>query len=203
MFVGNPPELFARYLTTGAGTAALLTVALIVTSQSVSQMKENGSLAWMKTWPVARTALVLAEVTMWTALVLPGLVLGWIIGAARFHVSISPRPWIILVVLVVALTATSLGYSYAVLLHPQIANVIGQLLTFVVLMFSPVSFPAERLPGWLQTIHHFLPIEPMAELMRAGVMPEAFSVTTRSVVVLTIWVVAAVGGAEASLRRRL
>jgi ABC-2 type transport system permease protein len=38
---------------------------------------------------------------------------------------------------------------------------------FFVMLFSPINFPAERLPSWLQAVHNVLPIEAMAELVRS------------------------------------
>ncbi|MNC77887.1 hypothetical protein D3C75_1299620 [compost metagenome] len=73
---------------------------------------------------------------------------------------------------------------------------------FVVLLFSPVSYPAERMPGWLQAAHEWLPIEPMAQLVRSGLASDAFSMPARSLVVLLVWCVASVVGATWALRRR-
>ncbi|MCL2788318.1 MAG: ABC transporter permease, partial [Micrococcales bacterium] len=165
LYVGDPPELFARYLATGAGTLTLITIAMVVAPQAVSQAKLDGSLAWKKTWPVPRAAFLIADIGLWTLIALPGFAIGMAGGAVRYHVDLSPQPWVILVLLAIATTAASIGYSFAVLLTPEIAQLVTQALTFIVLLFSPVSFPAERMPGWLQTAHEFLPIEPMAQLM--------------------------------------
>jgi ABC-2 type transport system permease protein len=33
---------------------------------------------------------------------------------------------------------------------------------FIVMMFSPVMYPVEQLPGWLQAVHQVFPIRYMA-----------------------------------------
>ena len=33
-------------------------------------------------------------------------------------------------------------------------------------MFSPINFPADRLPEWLRAIHRVLPFESMARVVR-------------------------------------
>jgi ABC-2 type transport system permease protein len=90
----------------------------------------------------------------------------------------------------------------ASLLAPALASLVTQALVFVVLLFSPVSYPAERMPDWLQAVHGWLPIEPMAELVRAGLVQDTFSLPLRSLVVLVVWCVASVAGATWALRRR-
>jgi ABC-2 type transport system permease protein len=39
-------------------------------------------------------------------------------------------------------------------------------MVFVVMMFSPILFPAEQLPQWLQSVHTVLPVKYMADLIR-------------------------------------
>jgi ABC-2 type transport system permease protein len=58
------------------------------------------------------------------------------------------------------------------------------------------------MPEWLQTAHQFLPIEPMAQLVRAGLASDDFVVPGRSMVVLGVWVCVAVAAALIALRRR-
>jgi len=102
----------------------------------------------------------------------------------------------------VSLTAAAVGYAMASLLPPALAMLMTQALVFVVLLFSPVSYPAERMPGWLQGAHEWLPIQPMAQLVRAGLASDTFALPTRSLVVLVVWCAASVAGAIWSLRRR-
>jgi ABC-2 type transport system permease protein len=49
---------------------------------------------------------------------------------------------------------------------PMMAQVITQIMIFGVMLFSPVMYPAEQLPGWLQSVHTVLPIQYMADLTR-------------------------------------
>ena len=49
---------------------------------------------------------------------------------------------------------------------PMMAQVITQIMIFAVMLFSPVMYPAERLPGWLQSIHSVFPVQYMADLTR-------------------------------------
>ena len=202
LLVGTPPPAAAAYLATGASTVTLIMVGLVIAPQSVAQAKTEGSLEWMRTLPVPRAVFLSADLAIYTLIALPGMALGLATGAWRFDVALSLSPWVVLTVPLVSLIAATVGYSMALLLKPQLAQMLSQVLVFVALLFSPISFPADRMPGWLQVAHHWLPIEPMADLMRAVLIRDRFDMPVRSAGVLAVWAVVAVVGALAVLRRR-
>lgn len=202
LLVGTPSPDVALYLATGAPTITLITVGLVMTPQMLAQAKTEGSLDWMRTLPVPRWTFLASDLLMWTLIALPGMVLGVVAGVLRFNVHLSIAPWVVLAALLVSLTSASVGYAMASVLPPMLAQLLTQVLIFVVLLFSPVSYPASRMPEWLQTAHQFLPIEPMAQLVRAGLANASFTVPGRSMVVLGLWVCVSVAAALAALRRR-
>ncbi|TFC83773.1 ABC transporter permease [Cryobacterium cheniae] len=202
LLVGAPSPEVALYLATGAPTVTLITVGLVMTPQIVAQSKTEGSFDWMRTLPVPRTAFLFSDLLVWTLLALPGMVLGVIAGALRFDITLSPAPWIVAAVIVVSITAAAVGYAMATLLPPAVATLLTQMLIFIVMLFSPVSYPASRLPDWLATAHEFLPIEPMAQLIRAGLVQNEFTMPAHSIIVLGIWCAASILGAVAALRRQ-
>jgi ABC-2 type transport system permease protein len=202
LLVGTPSSDVALYLATGAPTITLITVGLVMTPQMLAQAKTEGSLDWMRTLPVPRWTFLASDLLMWTLIALPGMVLGVVAGVLRFNVHLSIAPWVVLAALLVSLTSASVGYAMASVLPPMLAQLLTQVLIFVVLLFSPVSYPASRMPEWLQTAHQFLPIEPMAQLVRAGLANDTFTVPGRSMVVLGVWVCVAVAAALVALRRR-
>jgi ABC-2 type transport system permease protein len=202
LLVGTPSPDVALYLATGAPTITLITVGLVMTPQMLAQAKTEGSLDWMRTLPVPRWTFLASDLLMWTLIALPGMVLGVVAGVLRFNVNLSIAPWVVLAALLVSLTSASVGYAMASVLPPMLAQLLTQVLIFVVLLFSPVSYPASRMPEWLQTAHEFLPIEPMAQLVRAGLANASFTVPGRSMVVLGVWVAVSVAAALTALRRR-
>ncbi|NTW41659.1 MAG: ABC transporter permease [Cellulomonadaceae bacterium] len=203
LLVGDPSPDVALYLATGAPTVTLITVGLVMTPQMMAQAKTEGSLDWMRTLPVPRWTFLASDLALWTLIALPGMILGVVAGVLRFDVSLAVAPWVVGAALLVSLTSASVGYAMASLLPPMLAQLLTQVLVFFVLLFSPVSFPASRMPQWLQGLHEVLPIEPMAQVVRAGLASDVFSVPGRSVVVLLAWCVASVLGALAALRRRV
>ncbi|ACZ30654.1 ABC-2 type transporter [Xylanimonas cellulosilytica DSM 15894] len=202
LLVGDPPPAAAAYLATGAATVTLVMVGLVMAPQQVAQARTEGSYAWMRTLPVPRWVFLAADLLVWSLVALPGTVLGVVAGAWRFDVDLSISAWIVVAAPLVSLIAATVGYSMATVLPPQVAQLLTQVLVFLVLLFSPISFPAERMPGWLATAHDWLPLEPMADLMRATLMSDAFTMPARSVLVLAAWTAIALFGAGRALTRR-
>ena len=75
-------------------------------------------------------------------------------------------------------------------------------LIFVIMLFAPFSDPASQLPGWARTVHEWLPFEPMAQLVRAGLFSDDATMPTRSWGLLGGWCLVAVAGASWALGRR-
>lgn len=202
LIAGHPSAEASLYLATGAPTITLITIGLVMAPQSVMQSKTEGSLDWLRTLPVPREVFLFSDLAMWTLLGLPGTVLGVIAGSAYFGVALAPTWWLVPAVVLVSLTSSSIGYAIGTVLHPTVAHLISQVLVFTVMLFTPISYPAERLPQWAQSVHDWLPLEPMAEAIRSGLAPGQFPLSVRSVVVLVIWCAASVAGAGLALRKR-
>ena len=202
LLVGDPDPATALFLATGAPTITLITVGIVMTPQMVSQARTEGSLDWMRTLPVPRTAFLVSDLLVWTLIALPGMALGIVAGVLRFDIHLSIAPWFLPATVLVSLTSAAVGYGMATVLPPQLANLLTQALVFIVLLFSPVSYPAGRMPAWLQTAHEWLPIQPMAQLIRAGLAQDTFTMPTRSRVVRRAWGGVSVTGASIARRRR-
>ena len=105
-------------------------------------------------------------------------------------------------VVMVATTAAAVGYAMASLLPPMIAMLLTQVLVIGVLVFSPINFPAERLPEWLQAVHAVLPVQAMGEVVRGSLASETFALTAGPFILLTAWCLVALGLSYLTLRRR-
>ncbi|WP_083506821.1 ABC transporter permease [Leucobacter sp. G161] len=202
ILIGDVDPEAALFLATGAPTINLIVIGLVMAPQATMQSRMEGSADWLRTLPLPRAAYLAADLTVWTALALPGLVLGVIAGALRYDITYDISLWIAPVAILVALTAAAIGYAFATLLAPMITQLVTQLLVFLLLLFSPISFPADNLPGWLQAAHAVLPIEPMANLMRAGLAGHTFEASWTDLGVVVVWCAAAVTAAILALRRR-
>jgi ABC-2 type transport system permease protein len=160
------PEI-AKYLTTGAPTLILLVVGFVVGPQIVASARLEGTFDYIWSLPVGRMSHLAAEATVMFASTMPGIILAVALGAIHFDFSLDISLLVIPAIVLIGAGGSFLGYSIAFLVpKPMMVMVITQIFSFVVMLFSPVMFPAERLPEWLQAIHKVLPIQYMADLTR-------------------------------------
>jgi len=178
------------YLATGAPAISLITMGLVAVPQVVAQARTEGSLDYMRTLPVPRLVYLLADMTVWLAIVLPGVAFAIVVGVWRFGLELQVSPLIVPAMLLVVLTTTSIGYALASILPQMLANLVTQILVVFVLMFSPLNFPPERLPDWLATIHAVLPIQAMGEVIRGTLAGNVFPLTAGPFLLLGAWCVA-------------
>lgn len=190
------------FLATGAPAISLVTMGLVAVPQVVAQGKAEGTLEYVRTLPIPRLAFLLADLTVWTVIVLPGVLFAVVVGALRFGLDLSVSPAIVPALLLVALTASCVGYALASAAPPMVANLVSQVLIVFVLMFSPLTFPAERLPDWLQAIHAVLPIQAMGEVIRGGLASNTFPLVASTFLLLGAWSVAGLGIAFVAINRR-
>ncbi len=206
--VGYPllfPELdrtSALFLATGAPAITIITMGLVALPQVVSQAKTEGSLDYMRSLPVPRLVFLAADLTVWMVMVLPGVVFAVVVGAWALGLQLVVSPAIIPAVLLVAVTCAALGYAMASVLPPMIAMLVSQVMVFAVFIFSPIDFPASRMPAWLQTVHSVLPIQAMGEVIRGALASDVFPLALGPFVMLAAWCVASVALSYATLRRR-
>jgi len=195
-------ELTVLFLATGAPAITLITMGLVALPQVVAQAKMEGTLDYMRSLPVPRMVFLMADLTVWLAMVLPGVVFAVAVGSWALDLTLSVSLTIVPAVLLVATTSAAVGYAMASVLPPMIAMLLTQVLVIGVLIFSPINYPAERLPEWLQDIHAVLPVQAMGEVIRGSLATDTFTLTAGPFLLLGVWCVAALGLSYFTLRRR-
>ena len=190
------------FIATGAPAIALITIGLVAVPQMVSQARTEGTLDYMRSLPIPRLVYLLADLTVWLMVVLPGVIFAVIVGAVRFGLDLQVSVLVIPAVVLVILTAASIGYAMACVLPPMVSNLATQVLVVFVLMFSPLNFPADRLPDWLAAIHRVLPVQAMGEVIRGTLAPNAFPLTIGSFALLGAWCLVSIGISCRALTRR-
>jgi len=189
-------------IATGAPAISMVSVGLVALPQTVGEQKAEGSLAYMRSLPVARLAYLVADLTVWLAIVIPGVILGMLVGAWRFGLDLQVSPLFVPAVLLVALTSTCIGYAIASVLPYMLTVVITQAIVVFVFMFSPLTFLPDKLPGWLEAIHRILPIQAMGEVTRGTIAPSEFGLSLGAFVTLAIWCVLGFGITYGAMSRR-
>ena len=165
------PNIDARtalYLATGAPTITLMVMGLTMVPQEVSQGRLTGRFDYLSSLPIPRLATLASDVIFWLVAQLPGTALALIVASLRFDFPLRIGWVLVPTVLLVAFTAACVGYALAMVLAPQVAQHLTNFISIGILLFSPVNFPMERLPGTLQAIHKVLPVTYMGDLMRHG-----------------------------------
>jgi ABC-2 type transport system permease protein len=200
------PEIDSKsaiYLSTGAPTLTILILGLTVVPQEVAQAKLVGRLDWFSTLPVPRLAPLASEITYWLVAALPGTVLALLVASYRFDFALDVSVFVVPALLLVAATASSVGYAIASAAPPSATQQISSFVSIGVLLFSPVSLPAEQLPGPLQAVHSVLPVESMADVVRWSLTGEYVDDVARAFTIVIVWCVAALLlSARVATRRR-
>ncbi len=178
----------ALYITTGAPTLALVPVGFVMLPGTVADQKLAGTFDYIWSLPSPRSAQAASTFTLFTLFALPGSVLALLVAAWRYDVHLAFSALLIPAVLLCALMAITVGYGMALAIsNPIVTNVVTNALVFVVLLFSPIVYPASQLPAWLATVHYFLPFYNMAVVIRAGLTSGVVAHVATSFVVLTAW----------------
>lgn len=196
-------EMTVLFLATGAPAITLITMGLVALPQVVAQSRMEGSLDYMRSLPVPRLVFLMADLTVMLAIVLPGVVFAVAVGSWALDLALSISWTIIPAVLLVATTSAAIGYAMASVLPPMMAMLLTQVLVIGVLVFSPINFPASRLPDWMQAIHEVLPVQAMGEVIRGSLAADTFSLTAGPFVLLTGWCAVSLGLSYLTLRRRV
>jgi ABC-2 type transport system permease protein len=189
-------------IATGAPAVSMILVGLVALPQAVGEQKTEGSLAYMRSLPVPRLAYLVADLTVWLAIVVPGVILGVLVSAWVFGLHLQVSLLVVPAVLMVALTATCVGYAIASLLPYMLTVIVTQAVVVLVFMFSPLTFLPDRLPGWLEAIHRVLPIQAMGEVTRGTIASNEFGLAMGAFLTLGIWCVMGFGVTYAAMTRR-
>jgi ABC-2 type transport system permease protein len=176
------------YLASGAPALALIPVGFVILPAAIADQRSRGTYDFTWSLPVPRSAAALSSITVATAAALPAVLATVLVAVWRYEVSLRPTWGFLAAVALTALMTSSVGYGLGhAIKDPLITNLLGNLTIFFVLIFSPIVYPPDQLPGWLQTIHQILPFQHMAATLRAGLTEGLVTGVTTSYAVLAAW----------------
>ncbi|ASS74009.1 ABC transporter [Tumebacillus algifaecis] len=198
----NPEKNTILFLATGAPTLILIITGLVILPQQIANQKTEGYIEFIRTWPVNRGLVLAADTLSWLIITIPGIAISTLVAHYMFDPGYDISWTILPVIILIALTSIGVGYGFSYGLSPLASMALSQVLIFGALMFSPINFPMERLPEWLQTLHHILPLYSMAEVMRASMAQGAFTAGIEHYITLIIWGILGFGGAILILNRK-
>lgn len=202
-FIPNITEAQALFLTTGTAAQAVVAVGLVMLPQKLAEDKAEGRLDYFMTLPVGREAYLFAQVVFVGLLSLPATALAVGFGAWHYDISLSIDPAVVAVILLAILSLAGVGVAMAMLSpHPQLTNMLTQLIIFYVLLFAPVLFPKEYLPALLRHVSVALPPSYVADGLRATLTELPGTHLSRSLLVMAGFAAASLGASAVVVRRR-
>jgi ABC-2 type transport system permease protein len=193
----------AIFLTTGGPTLALITFGLVLVPQVVADARTQGTFDYMWSLPIPRMAFMAADMTIWMLITLPGVILALLVGSIKYDFALQVTPLVVPAFLLVSLTATSVGYAIAHLSpKPELVAVLTNFIIFSLFLFSPINFPAERLPEWLADVHQFLPVMHAADAIRGSLVEAYAAGLGQALLTLSVWCAVALAATYTVLSRR-
>ncbi|MGL5549070.1 MAG: ABC transporter permease [Culicoidibacterales bacterium] len=198
------PELTlteALYLSSGATTLGIIAVGCVLSAQIINTSKQDGIITYQKTLPISRVNILLADFCIWGLASLPGIVMSFIAAYLRFDFTVSITIIGIITIIFSQIAMISVGFSIAYLFSSNSVALVTQLIMIVGLLFSPITYPAERLPEWLNIIYSYLPFVPISNLIRTTFF-NIGTINTRDIFVIAFWTVLTFGLSLWTLNKR-
>jgi ABC-2 type transport system permease protein len=188
-FVPHVNSTTALYFATGAPVIGLITIGMVIAPQELASAKLEGYFDFHRSLPVPRSSIIASDATVALVTALPGVVASLALASVRFHLTLRVSPLAIPAFLLTALTCVGVGYGIGYGLRPEAARLISQVVVFASLMFSPILFPASRLPDWLSRLHSVLPFRYMADSIRQTLENRPSATSALPFAVLAVWCV--------------
>lgn len=185
LLIPNIDNVSAIFLSSGALTLGIIAVGCVLAPQIVSNSKQNGIFQYQRTLPVSRSYILIADIIIWSIASLPGIIVGCIAANLRFDINIHVTLLSCIIILISQITMICIGFSIAYWLSPNSMALVTQLIMIGGLLFSPITYPPNRLPDWLLSIHQVLPFVPTSNIIRSSLFQsESFSVANLFVVLM-------------------
>ncbi|MBP1048199.1 ABC transporter permease [Enterococcus sp. BWM-S5] len=175
------------YLATGAPTMIFIMSGLTALPMQNATAKTEGHLSFLKTLPVNRLSIISADTIIWVLVMIPGIIISTLCAQWLYAPGYALSWTVIPAFLISSITCIAIGYGFSYLLSAEQTMLVCMVLAFGSLMFSPINFPIERLPEWLQFLHRLLPIDAMAQIIRSSFAHTSFSASPIEYIKLLSW----------------
>ena len=119
----------------------------------------------------------------------------------RFDVQIRFSMKALAILSLIQLCMISIGFALAYCLTPNVVGLATQIIMIGGLLFSPITYPTDRLPSALVNFFEFLPFVPSSNLIRS-LFYEQNTVNVSNIIVVCFWFVLTTLLSLISLSRR-
>jgi ABC-2 type transporter. len=168
LFIYEIDEISSIYLASGTISIGIISVGCVLCAQIVAESKQNGIFNYQRTLPTSRFNIIIADIVIWGGAALPGVIASYIATLFRFDIESNITFGAILLILLFLITMISIGFSIAYYFKPNMVGMVTQVIMIVSLLFSPITFPANRLPESIVNVYNFFPFVPATNLLRAS-----------------------------------
>lgn len=188
LFIPQLDNMSVVYLSSGALTLGMIAVGCVLAPQIVSEAKQNGIFEYQRTLPVSRNIILLADIIIWGIASLPGIIMGCVACTLRFDINLNITVQSCFIILLTQVTTICIGFCIAYWLPPNAMALATQVIMIGGLLFSPITYPAERLPEWTMYIYNVLPFVPMSNLIRS-VLLLGKPIVLSDLIVVVFWAI--------------
>lgn len=204
LFFEDVPPQVALFVTTGVPVVNLVMIGMVLGPQLVADQRVTNSFDFISSLPVPRTASALAWYVVCLAGGLPAVVVALGVAMLRYEdLPLAITPDVVPALALTAFTGTMLGYALAhAISKPMVTRLVTQLLVFGMFGFTPILFPASQMPAWLASVNEWLPLGPMADIVRASLTDLPIEGIGRSYAVVGAWALVCAFLAVRALGRR-
>ena len=203
MFFSEVDAQTGLFLGTGAAIVSLILVGLVVAPQLVAGEKEAGTYDFTASLPVPRSASVVGWVAVSAMVSVPAMLVALLLAAWRFDLDFTVSWTVVPATLLTLVCGTLIGYAVAHGIEkPTLTQLLSQVFAFLVLGFTPITFPPQNLPGWLAGVHQVLPFYHMGVIVRGSLTEGLVTDVGRSYLIVAAWTVAAAVVTGIAVRRR-
>lgn len=156
---------------------------------------------YQRTLPVSRLNILISDFIIWGMASLPGVFMSFLAAYLRFDVQIRFSMKALAILSLIQLCMISIGFALAYWLTPNVVGIATQIIMIGGLLFSPITYPTDRLPSALVNFFEFLPFVPSSNLIRS-LFYEQNTVNVSNIIVVCFWFVLTTLLSLISLSRR-
>lgn len=201
LLIPNVDNTTAIYLSSGATTLGIIAVGCVLAAQIVSSAKQDGIVGYQRTLPVSRINILIADFIIWGMASLPGVFMSFLASYLKFGLVISCSFPAIVALILIQMCMISIGFSLAYWLSPNVVGLATQVIMIGGLLFSPITYPTDRLPSGLAGFFEFLPFVPASNSIRSLFFGYG-DFELKNVIVLVAWLILTCSLSFIALARR-
>ena len=170
-FVGllSPSEEVQSRVLSGAITSSVILNAVFLFGQSFAAQRARGEYELYATLPISRLTFIVGTLIANLCTSLGGAIVLVVVAVAVFNFNIQPTLWLIPSLLFGAASVVGIGLIVGVLSPgPGEAALITNLVVYILSYATPVFYPIEVLPDFLQVVSTWLPTTHAAAAINAS-----------------------------------